>query len=293
MICLFRTFAVLFGLIPAAQADELRYFGYAGVVCDLDDPWDDTDKIDYSDEVAGFTNANQVCVTGDMKALEERLRNAARQFTPVFYLEPVFFAQQGDRLAPNPQARDWWQRVRRAIVASGVSPDDMVFYLVDEPEFRGLPLSDVSTAAGMVRESYPAARIMMIAAYRKGQVAIPPEVDLWGFDAYAVPDPAAEPLYMAHLEKAAAQLRHHQRLVLVLDANHTPYHRANGLAEKDMAAVARAYFALAQSRDDVEMLLGYTWAGGIDNDSEKGVRDLPPPVIDAHRKIGRAIVGDG
>ena len=282
---------MIVSLAPMAQATNLKYFGYAAVVCDLDDPWDDTAKTDYSDEVAGFTNANQVCVTGDMGLLADRLRNSARQFMPVFYLEPVFFSDLNGRLAPNPQAAELWRFVRGAITASGVPPDEMVFYIVDEPELRGLALSDVSVAAEMVRESYPGARIMMIAAYRAGQVTIPAEIDLWGFDAYAVPDPAAEPLFMAHLEEAAAQLRDGQRLVLVMDANHTPYHRANGLSEDDMADVARAYFALAQSRDDVEMLLGYTWAGGIDSAAEKGVRDMPPAVIEAHREIGRAIVG--
>jgi hypothetical protein len=40
-------------------------------------------------------------------------------------------------------------------------------------------------------------------------------------------------------------------------------------------------------------MLGYTWAGGIDNLEERGVRDLPDSVIDAHREIGRAILAGG
>ena len=48
-------------------------------------------KVDYSDEVAGFTNANQVCVTADPELLTQRLRDTVALFTPVFYIEPVFF----------------------------------------------------------------------------------------------------------------------------------------------------------------------------------------------------------
>ena len=76
-----------------------------------------------------------------------------------------------------------------------------------------------------------------------------------------------------------------------MDGQHPPIHKQAGLAEKDMAEVANNYFALAKSRTDISAILAYTWAGGIDNNQEKGVRDLPLSVINAHKKIGREITG--
>lgn len=52
-----------------------------------------------------------------------------------------------------------------------------------------------------------------------------------------------------------------------------------------MSQVANNYYALAQSREDISAIIGYTWAGGIDNLQEKGVRNLPDNVIDTHIKL--------
>ncbi|MFV0451423.1 MAG: hypothetical protein ACK5LS_04110 [Propioniciclava sp.] len=269
----------------------LTYFGYAAIACDLDDPFDEEDRTDYSAEVAGFTNANQVCVTADMTVLADRLRAAAAQYTPIFAVEPVFFSWAEGHGRLHPAAEELWGQVIGAVTASGVDPEELIFYLADEPELRGLPTRDLRRAADMIGEVYPAARIMVIEAYR-GPAAptIPTEIDLWGFNAYAIPDPGAEPLYTDHLDRAASRLAPHQSLVLIMDANYTPYHREAGLEPADMAQVAQNYLALARSRSDVAMLLGYTWAGGIDSTDERGVRDLPGIVRRAHETIGRSIV---
>lgn len=273
------------------DAIGLRYFGYAAIACDHDDPLDAVVKTDYSDEVAAFTNANQVCVTGNMVELSNRLRETAALFTPVFYVEPVFFSQGAVDLEENPDRQVLWDLVRGAIAESGVSPSDLIFYIVDEPTLRGLDLDAVSRAALVIRGDYPGARILMIEAYH-GPFApiIPAEVDIWGFDAYAIPDPLAEPLYTDYLDLAGMALGAHQSLAIIMDANHTPFHEKAGISETEMAGLARKYLALAESRNDVSMILAYTWAGGIDNLEEKGIRDLPESVIKAHREIGLQIL---
>ncbi len=291
---LFFLLNICIAVSAAAQQNSvaLTYFGYAAIVCDFDDPLDDTDKVDYSDEVAGFTNANQVCVTADTKILARRLRQAARQFTPVFYIEPVFFSQDQTRLRVNPDAETLWELVRGAITASGVDPAELIFYIADEPTLRGLEPEAISNAAMQIRRDYSASRIMLIEAYH-GPLApvIPAEIDIWGFNAYAITDPMAEPLYTGYLDLAGNALLPHQSLALIMDANHTPYHVQAGISETDMAQVAENYLKLAKSRSDVSMVLAYTWAGGIDNLDEKGVRDLPEEVARAHRRIGREIIG--
>lgn len=278
--------------IPTTTS-SIKYFGYSAIACDHDDPLDNEVKIDYSDEVSGFTNANQVCVTGDFDALATRLSETAAQYTPVFYIEPVFFQLNGTQLEENPNSAILWNGVKQAITNSGVSPDELIFYIVDEPTHRGLDLSHVATAIDVVKTEYPNSKIMMIEAYHGPNApTILAQVDLWGFNAYTIEDPAEEPLYTNYLDMASERLEDHQSLVMIMDANHTPIHEQAGLSETDMADVATNYLNLAQSRTDISMVLGYTWAGGIDHLDEKGIRNLPESVQERHREIGRLILGN-
>jgi hypothetical protein len=274
------------------HAEGLTYFGFAAIACGLDDPHDSSTLSNYSREVAGFTNINQVCVTGDAASDAKTIRNAAKYYTPLLYVEPALFEFANGKGSLHSRRALLWGKVREAISQSGVSANDIVFYLVDEPGIRGLAIADVSAAAQIIKRDFPRSRILMVEAYATGAVRkIPAEIDFWGFDAYAIRDPGAEPLYTSFLDRMSKQLRKNQRLVLIGDGNYTPAHAEAGLTEIDMAKVAANYLKLAKSRKDVAMLLFYTWAGGIDNLSEKGVRDLPPLVIKTHRRIGKYITG--
>lgn len=276
---------------PAPKPVELTYFGYSAIACDHDDPHDESNRTDYSLEVASFTNANQVCITADPDLLVRRLRETSKLYRPLFYIEPVFFSFSGSRGHLNKDYQPVWDLVTDAISQSGTDPDSLVFYLVDEPELRGLSQRDINTASAQIKSTYPHATIMMIEAYLpKQDVHIPQGIDWWGFDAYTLRDPGADPAYVAHLNAASAARTGGQALVMIMDAQHTPIHEAAGLSEADMADVARNYLRLAQSRNDVIGLFGYTWAGGIDGNYEKGVRDMPENVQAAHREIGREIV---
>lgn len=268
-----------------------RFFGYAGVACGLDDPHDDSARTDYSHEVAGFTNLNQVCPGESVAVSASRLARAAALFTPLFHVEPFLF-ETTDRMRPLAAPAPYLDLLDQILTASGVAPDQMVFYLADEPALRGLTPAELDGAALLLAARYPDTPLMVIEAYRAdGPPPISPHVTYWGFDAYALPDPGAEPLYTAYLDAAAARLRPEQKLVLVLDAHHTPHHTRAGLSRADMADVARATYAYALARGDVAVILGYAWAGGIDGDWEVGARDLPAGVLTAHREIGHAITG--
>ena len=272
-------------LFMANPAKALDFFGYVGVMCDLDDPFDDTHITDYSAEVAGFTNANHVCLPADPTQWVPRLRAANAQFRPILSIEAAFdFAGSGEPTL--------WPQVRDAIMTSRIDPSRFIFHLVDEPTLRGFAPAAVSRAAQIVRTDFPTAEVMVIEACRiEGPPAVVPEVTLWGFDCYTFADPMADPTFMTFLDLAQGQLAQGQRLVLVMDANHTPVHAAAGLTQDDMAAVARAYGRLALATPRLAGMIGYTWAGGIDNAQERGVRDMPAAVIAAHRDVGRMLVG--
>jgi hypothetical protein len=289
------TWFVLIGamVMPGAAVAQ-GFFGYVAVSCAHDDPFDAGAKTDFADEVAGFTNANQVCLPGNPALWADTLARTAALFDPVLTVEGVFDFGPAGAGPDGPAARMLWATFTQALADSGVPAERVFFYLADEPTLRGIPADQIARAGDIVHATYPGARTMLVEAFRfEGPPAVPASVDYWGFDAYAVRDPAAEALYGAFLNAARLGLRPGQRLFLVLDAQHTPVHAAAGLTAEDMADVARATYTFARAQGDVAGMLGYTWAGGIDNLEERGVRDLPDSVIDAHREIGRAILAGG
>ncbi|MGB8813330.1 MAG: hypothetical protein WCC57_09095 [Paracoccaceae bacterium] len=285
------TRALLALLLLAGPAQALEFFGYAAVSCGHDDPFDDDLKTDYSDEVAGFTNANHVCLPGNPALWAETLAMAAAQYDPVVLVDGLFDFGPNGAGPDGAAAQALWGLFRQALKKSGVPPERLFFYLADEPSLFGVPIGQVNRAGEIVHETYPGSRTLLIEAYDPdGAPAVPASVDYWGFDVYGVPDPAREPRYGAFLDQARATMHSGQKIVLVLDGNFTPYHAENGLSQGQMADVARAYYAFAVAQPDVAGMLGYVWAGGIDNLQELGVRDLPPEVRAAHQEIGRAIL---
>lgn len=286
---MWRAFVFISLTFVPAPAIALDLFGYVGVACGHDDPFDDTTVTGYSAEVAGWTTANHLCLIGAPGTWAAQIRAADAQWRPILSVEAAFAFGTGGPDSPNAQAV--WALVVRAIADSGVDAARIIFYLVDEPQLRGFDVAEVERAATIIRTAYPASEVMLIEAHdRAGPPAIPPSVTLWGFDAYGVADPLKQPLYMTYLRLAQGQLGPRQRLVLVLDANHTPWHTKNGLTPADMADVALAYERLALTLPDLAGMIGYTWASGIDNLSERGLRDLPPQVLTAHQAMAARLL---
>lgn len=275
--------AVLIWLLPAGLAGAGPIaFGFVAVLCGHDDPHDAEGITDYSDEVAGWTSLNHVCLDTPEESTR-RLAATKGHFTALLHVEPVFF-EGGMRLRWQAAADELWPIYAEAIRASGVTP---VFYLADEPQLRGLEPALLSRAAQMIRGAFPDARIAVVEAYLPDEpLTIPPEIDLWGFNAYTLRDPGADPGYLAQLDRAEAALAPHQSLILVADAVFTPVHARAGLVPEDMAKVALAYERLARARPRVAAMIGYTWAGGIDGPDELGLRDLPASVRETWRGIG-------
>jgi hypothetical protein len=284
-----KTLLVLVLTLCAAPAAAIELFGYVAVACGHDDPFDDSAVTDYSAEVAGWTTANHVCLTGDPVDWPAQIRNADALYRPILSVEPAFAFDTGG--PDSAEAQVVWAAVVNAIAQSGVDTARIIFYLVDEPQLRGIDPALVERAAAIIRATYPLSEVMMIEAFNMaGPPLVPPSVTLWGFDAYGVPDPLAEPRFMAYLNVARLHLDAAQRLVLVLDANHTPWHTENGITPEAMANVALAYERLAMTIPDLAGMIGYTWAGGIDNLQELGLRDLPPEVLDVHRAIAERLL---
>lgn len=282
---------LLASIASIAQSAEIG-FGYVGISCAHDDPLDAELKSDYADEVAGFTSVNHVCLTGNHDRDVAMLRATATHFAPLLQVEPFLFEFSRGQGRLNPEIETLWPQVRKTVADSGIDPAGIVFYLVDEPGLRGLPAVDVEAAAARVKRDFPASRTMIVEAFHAGGApVIPTHVDLWGFDAYTIRDPAADETYLSHFRKAQAALLPHQNLALIGDGNFTPAHAEAGLLEKDMAIVAENYARFAMTQERVALLIFYTWPGGIDGLQEKGVRDMGERVIAAHKAMGRRLTG--
>ncbi len=281
---------VLSAVGPAnAQSPILHSFGFTAIACEIDDPHDATTKTDYSDEVAAFTNLNQVCLLEDPAAFTAKLVRVSQLYDPLIAVEPLFFTFSETAGALLPERNLLWPIYRDAILASGLDPTRIVFYLIDEPTLRNLPLAEVATAAQEIRTDFPNSRLMMVEAFDDTRpVSIIPEIDLWGFDHYFLRDPGADPAFMTQLNDAAAKLAPRQKLALIMDANYTDVHEYFGLKPEDMGDVAKNYLTLAQSRTDIAALLGYTWVS-IDGLHEFGARNMPPEVVETYRQIGQII----
>lgn len=278
---------------PVANAgSKLQFFGYAAVKCQHDDPYDAAVKTDYSDEVAGFTNANHVCLPGDVARWPAFLKQAAALYDPVVQLEPLFDFAPGGSGPDSDAARGMWQAFVAAVAASGVPSSRFYFLLADEPALHKIPPDQIDRAAAIIHATFDTDRVMLVEAFSfDGAPPISPQIDLWAFDAYGIRDPGAEPLYSAFLDSARAQMHKDQRLWIVMDGSYSLNHINGGITPEAMADVARATYRFAMAQPDVAGIITYLWAGGVDP-GEKGVRDLPPVVRAAHEAIGRQILAD-
>ena len=277
-------------LAQPAKAEPIL-FGFAAIACDVDDPHDTGNRTDYIDEVAGWTSANQVCITADRDTLIDRLRRSAAAFSPVFLIEPVFFERRGSSLYPNPNAAELWLFTQDAIAASGIDPAKLIFYVADEPLHFGLSRTDVEQAVAVIDAAYPSAQTLVIEARPAVRAdAVPRNVDFWGFNAYAIADPATDAGYQRNWQTSLDALGPNQRLAVIIDAVHTPFHVGLGLTPQDMGAVALAYEALIEDTPQVGLALGYTWPGGIDGAWETGLRTMPRDVIETYRQVGARLM---
>jgi len=279
----------------------LQHFGFVGVSCMVDDPHDRTGPRNYVDEVASFTNVAHLCpldidIAGQMEELQLAELQAFIDLTLILF-EQVPGETHPEN--PNPmrlQLREDAATVFATFVGTNeglLTPEHVAaFYLIDEPIWNGTTPEELATAATLVDDAFPDIPIAVVEAYPAVDAAeFPSGVDWVGFDRYGVPDPSTDAAYLAELETVRSRASEAQDLILILDAQWFPeFEVVAGLTPEDMGDVALHTLELAQSRDDVVAIIGYTWPGGLDIPEQLGARSLPKPVHDAYRFIGETVV---
>ena len=278
-----------------------QYFGYALVDCGFDDPLDKATQTNYVKEVASFTNIAQMCVFDPNENISERLQRMTDSgLAALLAVQAIFFvgtpdATQGGGMnfALHPQYQARWDNFVKSNNLVENHSNIAAFYVVDEPVWNGISFAELKLAADAIKATFPAVPTAIIEAQAGiATLQVPTSIDWIGFDHYAVAQPDTDQTFSNELRLLKSKRsRPSQKILLVMDAQWLPFYGAAGYSEPYMAKVAESYYKLAQSDPEVIGIIGYLWPGGFDDAEQKGVRNLPQTVIDAHMRIGKLITG--
>lgn len=255
--------------------NSLEYFGYANVECGTS----------YVDEVSGFTNINQLCPASHEDDIRGRMDNMLMNgIMPLISLQSILF--DGSSLKNNFR-RDF---NRFARLNDFDNYYDLVsFYLYDEPYLNNVSYKDIETAASAVKKTLIDPLLFQIEAYTHvGEMEVPDEIDVIGFDMYGIVDPATDQRYIDVYNTFLSKMKPHQELCVIMEGQWLDVYDSFATPEV-MLDMAVNYYNFAQAAK-AKYLLCYTWAGNIDGPDHLGVRDLPLPVIEAHKAIGGDIL---
>jgi hypothetical protein len=295
---------VLLGLQPvyATTNNGLGYFGFAIVDCGWDDPSDSIVKTNYIDEVASFTNIAHMCVYSSSDKIGNRIATFNKAgVKAILHIESILF-RPGLGVAPSGGKK----MILRSNAATELTkfvtlnkdvlnPDTVAaLYIIDEPVWNGVSLKDLTLALQIVKKALPDIPRMVIEASQVvNQIMIPIELDWVGIVDYGIIDPEYDEAWLAELNKVStARSRADQKIVIVANTQWLPYFQSDaGINPSDMEATINSYARLAASYPDVVALVGYAWAGGLDDPQQLGARSLPSNVQQSFQTIGFDITG--
>lgn len=277
---------------------HLKYFGYALIDAFWDDPHDASTTTNYIAEVDSFSNIAQLGVYGYTDNIIARTNlmntNCVKPFLSiqsVCYYEVDTLAPSGHhfKLYPNFQAR--WNSFKTTNSAVLDSAKIAAFYVADEPLWNGINFSELDTVCQMIKSDFPNIPLLFVEVYAVlDSIIIPTTVDWVGFDRYEIFDPTTSSIFLNDLDTLKSKLSTaNQKIFLVIDDQWLPFYGSAGFTPDTMRFCVQNYYNLAASDTSVIGLLGYLWAGGLDDPGQLGVRDMPQSVINKNVEIGTLI----
>lgn len=277
---------------------HLKYFGFALVDMLWDDPHDTSTITNYITEVDSFSNVAQLGVEGYTDNIIARTNlmnsNCVKPFLSIqsiCYYEVDTLAPSGHhfQLYPNFQAR--WNSFMTTNLSILDSSKIAAFYVADEPVWNGISFSELDTVCQMIKSDFPNIPLMFVEGYPVlSSLVIPTSVDWVGFDRYEVFDPTTSSIFLNDLDTLKSKLStSNQRIFLIIDDQWLPFYGSAGFSPDTIRFMVQNYYNLAASDTSVIGLIGYLWAGGLDDPGQLGVRDMPQSVIDKNVEIGTMI----
>jgi hypothetical protein len=281
---------------------HVKYFGYVGIDCFLDDPHDGTSKTNYADEVGSFTNIAQVCVYSPTDDLHERFEIlAANGLRAILDLHFLFYqlsssvpeGGSGKNYDLHPDYLDRWDQFYNLNKDVLTEQYVQVFYPADEPTWVGITYEELSPIVTLLKQTFPNIMIAIVEASQViSSLTVPSQVDWVGMDRYGSANVTTDASWLSDYQAIKAKRSGaHQKILLIMDAQWLPLYGEAGYPPEAMEDVNRHYFELAVSDADVIGIIGYIWAGGLDGPSHLGMRNLPANVQAENERIGRIITG--
>lgn len=296
-LLLFLTFITNIAICQTAPP-HLKYFGFALVDVGWDDPHDKTTTTNYITEVGSFSNIAQLGVFNytDNIIARTNLMNSncvkpLLSIQSICYYEVNTLAPSGHhfKLYPNFKAR--WDTFKSTNLSILDSSKVAAFYVADEPVWNGITFSELDAVCKMIKSDFPNIPLMFVEAYPVlNSLIVPTSVDWVGFDRYEVFDPTTSSIFLDDLDTLKSKLStSKQRIFLTIDDQWLPFYGLAGFSPDTIRFMVQNYYNLAASDTLVIGLIGYLWAGGLDDPGQLGVRDMPQSVIDKNIEIGRMI----
>ena len=274
---------------------HLKYFGY--FIVDTEWPATSTSN-NYTSEVAGFTNLNQMAAYFPSQNLVSRINSMNQQCSlPFLSLQGLFYyeidnnAPSGHHYVLFSDYRARWDEFKR-INGSVLTPSKIgAFYMLDEPVWNGVTFGDLNAVSEMVKGDYPTIPILLVEAYNQiVNMQVPTSVDWLGFDRYFMFNPSTNASYLQNLaDLKSKRSSANQKIFIVADNNWIPSYGTAGQTAANMDIVIQDYYNLAASDSDIIGMLAWVWPSGFDETSQIGARDLPQNVKDKNMEIGNKI----
>ncbi len=146
---------------------HLKYFGYVGIDCGLDDPHDASTKTNYADEVSSFSNIAHVCVYGPTDDLRARLEHLkAHGLKSVLDFHGLFYELKGSGTAGGSGVNydlyadhaNRWNRFLN-LNRSVLTPEYIAaLYPADEPTWLGIFYAELDPVVSTLRSGRISAR---------------------------------------------------------------------------------------------------------------------------------------
>lgn len=270
--------------IEAQSNSNLKYFGFTGA-CDDEQsiaetrPFMNTCTVEITDPRLSDPRWVGMMMANEMKVI---------LIAHTTFFEPGVASDGSNRHRLRP---DYLNRWLNAVLPIRSAIGGLVewVYLADEPNWNGIPLSEIRIVHNAVKSTFPLIPTLVslnsqITAQWFANQQIP--TDAVGYHQYAILDPQTNAEYQSRMQLIKLHAVD-KEVVYVMDAWWTDSrHGDASISPSQMAQVARNYEQVAKNDPDAVGLVGFHWptfGEGV------GARDLPLNVKLEYRRIGAEI----
>lgn len=299
-----RRLFVIIGIVITSTAysqtapPHLQFFGFALVDVLWDDPHDAVATTNYITEVDSFSNLAQLGIYTPTDNIITRVQLMNELCVkPLLSIQSIFF-EYVDTIAPSgvnynllANYEDRWNTFKTINNTILNAEKIGAFYIADEPTWTGITYDELNAVCVLLQADFPDIPIMFVEAYTVlDSLIIPVDADWVGFDKYGIYNPDSDVDYLSDLALLKSKRSNPaQKIIIIIDDQWLPLYGWAGYAPEDIEGMVQNYYELASNDTAVIGLLGYLWAGGLDDPEQLGVRNLPQNVIDKNVEIGLMI----